>query len=60
MKIKNNIKLYIKIYVHKVTDKCFKKPYLFIKDVLEFGKSVGYIFAFKYKTGLAKEGKDFY
>ena len=31
----------------------------FVKDWYSFGKSQGFLFALKYKLGIAKEGKDF-
>ncbi|MGG1571565.1 hypothetical protein [Fictibacillus sp. NRS-1165] len=36
-----------------------KKFIFFIKDWYSFGKDQGFLFALKYKLGVAKEGKDF-
>lgn len=32
----------------------------FLEDWFSFGKDVGYLFALKYKLGLAQEGIDFF
>ncbi|MGV2887508.1 hypothetical protein [Paenibacillus taichungensis] len=37
-----------------------RKIFFFIKDWFEFGKDQGFIFALKYKLGIAKEGIDFF
>lgn len=37
-----------------------RKAIFFIKDWYEFGKDQGFLFALKYKLGIAQEGKDFY
>ncbi len=37
-----------------------KKAIAWIKDWYKFGKNTGLRFAFKYKTGRAVEGKDFF
>jgi hypothetical protein len=37
-----------------------EENYNFRKRWFVFGKDQGFIFALKYKLGIAKEGKDFY
>lgn len=37
-----------------------KKIAIRIKDWYSFGKMQGFLFATKYKLGIAKEGKDFH
>lgn len=37
-----------------------KKIIYFLADWLSFGKDMGYIFALKYKLGIAQEGIDFF
>ncbi|MCW3793883.1 hypothetical protein OM416_20020 [Paenibacillus sp. LS1] len=37
-----------------------KKIIYFLADWLSFGKDMGYIFALKYKLGIAQEGLDFF
>lgn len=32
----------------------------FLKDWLSFGKEVGYVFALRYKLGIAQEGIEFF